>query len=236
MRRSFDHIARPYAFLERLTLGGALQRARCAHIDELPQRGRFLILGEGDGRFLQALLTARPHCDIDVVERSAAMLRLARNRNSGATRVRFFETDARQFAGPGPYDAIITLFFLDCFEGNELRELVRSLSQLAAPNATWLYADFAEQRAGLVGQLHRSFISALYRAFMLTTDIAATRLEDPLPYMALEGFHLVEAKPHDELKLDAKLRPELHRNDNLDGGLLSGGLLRSVVLRRGPDV
>jgi hypothetical protein len=40
------------------------------------------------------------------------------------------------------YDAIVTLFFLDCFTGAQTAGLVRHIAARARPGARWLWADF----------------------------------------------------------------------------------------------
>ena len=54
----FNQLARPYRWLERAVFGGRLQRARCAHMQTFLAAESILLLGEGDGRFLEALLAA----------------------------------------------------------------------------------------------------------------------------------------------------------------------------------
>jgi SAM-dependent methyltransferase len=191
-----------------MSLGGALQQARCTHVESLPNNANVLVVGEGDGRFLEALVQARPDCNIDVVDKSAAMLELAKHRAGESSHVRFFNLDARHFESRRRYDAIVTLFFLDCFQGHALQEVVANLGGQAQANARWLYADFATDRVGLSGVLHRSVVQLLYFAFARVTDIEARQLDDPMPLLAQLGF-----VPLDEQRL-------------------LGGLLRSVLLSR----
>ncbi|MCU1248095.1 MAG: methyltransferase type 12 [Edaphobacter sp.] len=58
---SFDRIARPYHWLEYLTLGKALERCRNHHLPQLLDRRHALVLGDGDGRFLAQLLKQNPN-------------------------------------------------------------------------------------------------------------------------------------------------------------------------------
>jgi hypothetical protein len=53
---NFDRIARPYRWLEYLTLGRSLERAREVFLPLLKDRRQALILGDGDGRFTARLL------------------------------------------------------------------------------------------------------------------------------------------------------------------------------------
>jgi len=190
--KSFDRIAQPYRFVEWCTFGGALQRTRTAHIAQLDDCRRILILGEGDGRFLQRLCARNPRAEIHVVERSARMIQLARRRARNASGATFFEADALTHPLNGPYDAVVTAFFLDCFEGEELNRLLARLTASCAPSCTWLYADFHSGRSYWSRLRNGTWIWLLYRAFGLTTDIRARRLADPLPTLAAFGWRLVD--------------------------------------------
>ncbi len=192
MGRSFDHLARPYRALETLCFGDTLETARFWHVEGLAQARRVLILGEGDGRFLERLLATNRHCEVVVVDKSAAMVKLARERSGRFRgRVSFRQGDATQSTFDPPYDAIVTLFFLDCFEDPELGRLLAALTTSAAPNALWAYSDFCIGGAGLSGVRQRLWLWSLYRAFGAVTDIRARRLEDPLPALQRRGWQLI---------------------------------------------
>ena len=79
---NFDHIARPYRWLEYLTFGPYLERCRFHFLDQLKRHRRALILGDGDGRFTARLLATNPQISVDAVDSSAAMLNLLSERVS----------------------------------------------------------------------------------------------------------------------------------------------------------
>lgn len=189
LRRSFDHLAAPYAALEHAVFGGALERTRFAHLERLSGARRILVLGEGDGRCLSRLLEHAPHARIDVVDKSRKMLALARERVSADARVVFHETDARQFEPATSPDAIVTHFFLDCFEAEALAELVPRLSEMLEPKGLWLYADFRPDARSVT---QRALVWSLYRAFRLVTDIESRTLIDPRGWLARCGLECLE--------------------------------------------
>ena len=53
---SFDLLAPHYRWMEWVLAGEKLQRCRTAWLEVLPAPARVLILGEGNGRFLEALM------------------------------------------------------------------------------------------------------------------------------------------------------------------------------------
>ena len=85
----------------------------------LRNAGAALVLGDGDGRFLSALLKINPDLKADVVDASGAMLSELRDRNPAAIaegRLRTYHANALIFLPPkSDYDLVITHFFLDCF-------------------------------------------------------------------------------------------------------------------------
>lgn len=175
----FDRVARIYRLLERAAFGRALERARLAHIDALRGTLDVLILGDGDGRFLRALLAVAPNARMVSVDASATMLGLAAAGLSVADRARvtLIHKDARQFnPGAQTFDAIVTMFFLDCFVDEDVTRLVSRLAQSLRPAGRWLFADFAIPDRGLVRVTSRLIVSALYRFFRWQAGIEARSL------------------------------------------------------------
>ena len=178
MRRSFDHLAIVYQALEYIALGDSLTRTREGLIPSLSGTSSVLILGEGDGRFLERLLQKHPACQVTVVEGSAGMMRRAKRR-LGPREVEWVHGDARQFTPTRRYDAIVTAFFLDCFAADAIDALVGRLSNALVPGGVWLYADFHRPANGAARWRAEVWLWLLYRAFRLTTDIAASNLVSP---------------------------------------------------------
>lgn len=191
---SFDRIAHRYQTLEALVFGGALQRARVAWLHKLERPQRILIVGEGNGRFLTALLDAYPQAQIDCVDASARMLQLAHDRlmrkhPEAEAQVRFFCEDILHWLPDDRrYDVIVTHFVLDCFRAEELRWLVARLSEIAEPGAVWLLADFHISQGPLARAHAHVWVMAMYLFFRLTTRIKATRLVNPTAFLKRTGF------------------------------------------------
>jgi len=175
---NFDLIARPYRWLEYLTLGPFLQRCRTHHLPRLLDRKQALVLGDGDGRFLAALLSANLQLKADVVDTSAAMLRLLSQRCQPYTdRLRIHHQSALTFAPTKTYDLITTHFFLDCLTQPQLEALIARLIPHLAPNALWLVSDFRIP-TGPMRLPARIFVRFLYLAFRLLTGLRITHLPD----------------------------------------------------------
>lgn len=179
MTAGFDGVARVYRFLEYAAFGRTLQRARVAFTDRLTGCQSVLILGEGDGRFLADLARRLPASRMHCVDASEAMLTLAARRLSVAdrTRITFERADARALdLGARTYDAVVTLFFLDCFSTEQVEALVARVSARLRPGAPWLFADFAIPPRGPARWHARVIVGGLYTFFRWRTGIVAREL------------------------------------------------------------
>jgi ubiquinone/menaquinone biosynthesis C-methylase UbiE len=190
-RPRFDWLAPHYASVEAVTFGGHLQWCRTALLADVADARRVLVIGEGDGRFLEAFLTANRAATVDVMDASPGMLDLARRRaGRAAGRVRWHVADARVAGPPAPpYDLVVTNFFLDCFPAAELARLVPRLAAGLAPGGRWLVGDFALPDGGPTRRAAaRLALAGMYAAFALTTGIPAWRLADPGPPLRAAGL------------------------------------------------
>lgn len=180
-----DRIARSYRWLEYAGFGRALEHRREAFLSEVADARRVLVLGDGDGRALAALLTAAPEARIDYVDLSARMLELARGR-AGDLRVAYRQDDARTTPLPAAeYDLIVTHFFLDCFDAVDQAHLLARISGAATPQARWLVSEF--RHPGLL-------VRALYLFFRAATGLKTQRLVDHHPLFERFGFHLARSE------------------------------------------
>ena len=196
--KSFDRLARPYRALEHLAFGGDLERARVAHVEALASARSILLLGDGDGRFVCALLREAPMAQVVSIDKSPEMIAQARARVEAlgmASRVRFEVADARSHEfGSGLYDAVTTLFFLDCFEDSESASLCAAIARSLRPQAQWLFADFVEPRSGWRRLRARLWLWVLYGFFRLTTDLPARRLPDSRRHIEAQGFEAASVR------------------------------------------
>jgi SAM-dependent methyltransferase len=190
----FDPIARPYRWLEYLTLGRTLERCRLHYLSILLQQKRALILGDGDGRFLAQLFAQNPHLQADAVDTSAAMLELLRHRCEAtspdiANRLQIHRISALNFSPPHreKYDLVVTHFFLDCLSQPDLENLIARITPTLAPNAIWLISDFRIP-TGPMRLPAKVIIRALYLAFRILTGLRTMHLPNHAPPLAEAGL------------------------------------------------
>jgi ubiquinone/menaquinone biosynthesis C-methylase UbiE len=208
----FDRVAGVYRLLEHLAFGRTLQRARTAHLDTLRACRDVLVVGDGDGRCLEAIVAMAPDARVTAVDASAAMLARARHRviaAGAADRVTFQHADVRRVVWPDAgYDAVVTMFVLDCFTPRDVDAIVAALARGVRPDGIWLFADFVLPERGW-RRLHARFVvGLLYAFFRWTTGIEARELPPSEAAIAAQGFSPAE-------RCDYR-----------------GGLIRSVRFRR----
>lgn len=187
----FDRLAGAYRALEFLAFGGDLERARFAYLERLASSRDILLLGEGDGRCAARLAALAPRARILCVDSSPAMIRRATGRIAGAdaARVTFLCADARTFApGPGAFDAVATLFFLDCLCAAEAEALVASLGAGLRAGATWLFADFVLPPRGAARLRARAWLAVLYAFFRLAAGLRVSALPPSEDILARAGW------------------------------------------------
>jgi len=185
MVRNADPIASSYRWLEYATFGLALENARFDFLSHAAAARRVLILGEGDGRFLERLLRCNPQASVEVIESSGRMIQLARQRVPLAerSRVEFHQVNALAHGLPnGPFDLTVSHFFLDTLSGRDAEALISKVTAVLSPGAHWLLSEFQEP-PGLAQSLHaRLWLRAMYRFFALTTGLEVSKLP---PYRRL---------------------------------------------------
>jgi SAM-dependent methyltransferase len=180
-----DRIARAYRWLEYAGFGRALKHRREAFLAEVGDARRVLVLGDGDGRALAALLRAAPNARVDYVDLSARMLELARSR-AGDLRVVYRQDDARTTPLPAAeYDIIVTHFFLDCFDAGDQAHLLAHIASAATREARWLVSEF--RRPGLL-------VRTLYLFFRAATGLKTQHLVDHHPLFERHGFRLARSE------------------------------------------
>ncbi len=187
---NFNHVAPFYRWLEGIIFGHALQRARTAFVRQIDPPRRVLIVGEGDGRFLEEFVRFYPRAEIDCMEASERMIALARRRVPAAT-ARFVRVNLAQARlEAGRYDLLVSHFLLDCFGEEKLGEMVCKLSRSAGAEAQWLIADFCLPPRGWKRLRARAVTAIMYRFFRSVAGIEARRLVDYRPHLRAAGFAL----------------------------------------------
>ncbi|MEI9865002.1 MAG: class I SAM-dependent methyltransferase [Limisphaerales bacterium] len=196
---NFDRLAAHYHWLETIFAGGLMQRCRTTFLARTKNCRHALLVGEGTGKFLTALLHANPQIQVTCVEQCAGMITRSRQRiqreRLDDSRVQFTQMDVLHWTPPAQkFDLIATNFFLDCFRAGQLQQLVPQLAASTTAEAVWLLADFCEPERGWRRWRAKLIMALLYAFFRLTTSLSASRLTPPDGFLRSAGFKLVDRR------------------------------------------
>jgi ubiquinone/menaquinone biosynthesis C-methylase UbiE len=192
--RGYDQLSYIYRLVEFIAFGHALERARFHHFAQLRDCKRILLLGDGDGRGLALACRLAPHAHIDSLDFSAGMLDHAarRLRPEDRSRVTLRQADALTADFPADtYDAVTTLFFLDCFSGAQVRAFIEHLRPALKPDALWLYADFALPPRGFFRARAQAWLALMLFFFRWQTGLTVRALPQAEDLLQATGFQRV---------------------------------------------
>ncbi len=227
----YDQLARHYQWIEKLRFGNTLQNARVSLLAELvdaKSNPRVLVLGDGDGRLLEAFLTFCPDGQVTSVDVSPEMLRLQRERIAGLSKnvlanrplddaVKWIATPIESFDFPSStFDIVITAFFLDCFDERQLNQLLPQITNALTPRANWYVVDFCQPERGLWRWWAKFWLAIMHTFFRWQTGLKSRRIVDPRPTLRSLGFELqLEKTFHFEMVFAAiyQRRESKHRQN-----------------------
>lgn len=185
-----DRIAAAYRWIEYAALGRALERRRFAFLPRVKDAQRVLIAGEGDGRFLARLTVQNPDVRVDVLESSAEMIRLAKSRLPAGANVTFHRKNALESPPDGPFDLVVTHFFLDCLTDKETVAFIEGVKQQLSFSARWLLSDF-QQVSFFPASIHSwVWLRVMYLFFRISTGLRTARLPKYERALLAAGFAL----------------------------------------------
>jgi hypothetical protein len=184
----FDRIARHYDSLGRFVFGKNIADCQTYFLSVIPDSSNILILGGGSGWILNAIDEKTKGCCIWYVELSQRMIDLAKSCNQSSN-VIFIRGDEGSIPEEVVFDVIITNFFLDLFDEDQLKKTVQGILPSTRDNTIWLVSDFVNRKAW-----HRVMIWIMYRFFMLTTDLETSSLPGWEALLYSMGFKESQSK------------------------------------------
>ena len=123
--------------------------------------------------------------------------RAQRRLGPAAARVRWHHADACAWQADGPFDAIVTCFFLDCFPPEPLAAVIARLAHCAASDAIWLVVDFALPPRGPARWRAQAVHFLMYAFFRRIAGLPARRLTPPDDLLRAQGFTLTARRLFD---------------------------------------
>ena len=219
---SFDPVAGVYDRLAGIVFGDTLHVAQIQGLENLPADGEIVIFGGGTGRILEDLLAAGPPFNaVHYVEASEKMTARAMARVRSMDKrpaegiLRFYTQPAEEWCSErsGCVDAVITPFFLDCFDGSELEKMILQIRSVLHDSGQWLITDFVASPK----RKHRLVMATMFFFFRVSCGLRSRQLEPYFDQIEQHGFRSLE---HREFATPAgpvrSQRFERHPNFSVD--------------------
>jgi tRNA (cmo5U34)-methyltransferase len=180
-RNDFDLVAPIYDALASFVFAGAIRRAQLALIPRLADAHSLMIIGGGTGWFLLELLQRVGVERVLYVEKSPKMLSYSRDLIAKCApeslhRVEFrLGTEESLSAEDGPFDVIVTNFFLDLFSDDNSAGVAECLHAHLAPKGRWLFVDFQLPEGGLARASARALFKVMFTFFNVVANMESRR-------------------------------------------------------------
>jgi tRNA (cmo5U34)-methyltransferase len=194
--QGFDRLAGIYDGLAGTVYGRAIRNAQLHFLDQWPRKAEILIVGGGTGWFLEAVLQQTDPARVQYVELSGEMIRRSRERIAQKLpqmleRVEFHQGTIHDWPQPSHVDVVATHFYLDLFNGAELRNEIELLHGLLRPGGTWSLSDFAYEEKGLMKPVSRFLVGTMYLFFRMAARIRSRKLEDYPALLGAKGLQTI---------------------------------------------
>lgn len=192
--KGFDRLVSIYDGLARLVYGKSIRRVQTHFLAQWPQNASILIVGGGTGWFLEEVLRQADPAQVLYVDVSSRMIRKSQNRIATrsqplAERVEYFQGTIHDLPDlDRSFDVVVTHFYLDMFNGEDLQGEIEVLTGWLRPGGIWSLADFAYVEKGLMRPVSRFLVGTMYLFFRAVAGIGSRRLEDYLALLEASGL------------------------------------------------
>lgn len=132
MAANFNRIASFYDFLSSVFFGKKLIKASAYHLDLVPANARILIIGGGTGSIIPKLFEKIEPDYVLFLDNSEAMVNITKQKVKDlilqkSTKIEFRVGTAEDMRPEETFDVIITNFFLDLFDREQLMVIMKKL-------------------------------------------------------------------------------------------------------------
>jgi tRNA (cmo5U34)-methyltransferase len=188
LARGFNRLAPIYDSLALLVIGKGIRTSQLHFLNHLKEKNELLIPGGGTGWILPFIIKINPNLHIDYVELSSNMIAKAKVHATGSLNVRFIEGTEANIPDK-KYDCVITNFYLDLFNDEQLNLVIKKIKGSLTSNSCWIATDFVSNK-----KWHKAMLGIMYKFFSLTTGLKTSSLPAWEHRLKQEGGKLVETK------------------------------------------
>lgn len=178
---NFNYISGFYDSLGFLVFGNSLKNSQLHFLSKIPPNSKVLVVGGGTGWFLEELLKTNSIKEVLYIESSSEMMRLSQKRvegNNHETEIKFINSPLEKISLQEKFDVIITNYFLDLFNEEQLKIIVPKLYSHLNTNGLWLISDFKISPKTFHKAWQRCLLKIMYLFFRITSGVEATHLSD----------------------------------------------------------
>ena len=190
---NFDLIAKHYNWMEKIIFRSDLEKVRSMNLALIKNAKAILLLGDGDGRFLEQVSLMGTDAFIVSVDSSAKMIDLSKRKlEKSALNVEFNCTKIEDFQPIESFkpDLIIAHFFLDCFTHDEVKLIIDRVSEWAAVNAKFVISDFLLTKNASFNRIYQKMLTKIMiRFFRLFCGISTRFLPNIPKIMTSQGWN-----------------------------------------------
>lgn len=195
-RIGFNRLSGSYDLLTKLVFWGALQRAQRRGAEQLPKKGRWLVLGGGTGHSAAEMKRLGIGEEIVFLDISDKMVAKAQKRVEAVTgkegqQWKWIVGDALKELPKGPFQGVVLHFFLDLFPEAELPRVIHQIQRQLAPDGCIWVADFRVPKAGIRRYYARGLTAVMYAFFRFCCGINGKNLPDIPKILAENGMKQV---------------------------------------------
>lgn len=195
---NFDFIARHYNWIEKIIFRSDLEKFRCMNIELIKDAKSILLLGDGDGRFLEQVSKIGTEAKIVSVDSSAKMINLSQIKvKPSHLNVEFYCSKIENFKPSKSFnpDLIIAHFFLDCFTHDEALLILDRISQWASVDAKFIISDFSITKNMSFHRVYQKTLTSIMISFFcLFCGISARILPNIPKIMTSSGWNCLSQK------------------------------------------
>jgi ubiquinone/menaquinone biosynthesis C-methylase UbiE len=190
---NFDLIAKHYNWMEKIIFRSDLEKVRSMNLALIKNAKAILLLGDGDGRFLEQVSLMGTDAFIVSVDSSAKMIDLSKRKlEKSALNVEFNCTKIEDFQPIESFkpDLIIAHFFLDCFTHDEVKLIIDRVSEWAAVNAKFVISDFSITKKTSFNRIYQKMLTSIMISFFRLFCGISTRFLPNIPkIMTSQGWN-----------------------------------------------
>lgn len=190
MKNNYQFIAPVYDRIVKLVFGNQVLLSQTYFLDQLPEEGNVLFIGGGAGKALKKIVELKPKLSIDYIDSSLRMIQKSQNAVAPFSHQVSFIHGTEKNIPKQRYDAILTFFYLDLFEEDKIKQVVKLLASSLKPKGHWFIADFYPPKSKLARILEIS----MFLFLKITTNIEASKIHDISSIFEEKRFALINKR------------------------------------------